>query len=444
MFKYKEGMKLPVELEDGLVMRYATANDVETIAQFYGRIFAEDGVFDTNGAQWARDYMSGRHPTGGTEYVLMVEDKRADNKLVSTLCLFPQIWSYAGLPFGVGRPEAVATDPDYRRRGLVRLQMDVIHARSAAMGHLVQGITGIPWYYRQFGYEYALDLGGGRICYFSNIPQLKNGVSEPYRLRPMSAADLPFVKERYEKENKRYLISCVRDDGIWQYLLWLSEQGGFMRPSYYIIEAQDGRRVGYLKLAKDFWASALPVDEFSVIEGQPVRELFPSILRFIQTISLEIGKAHNKELVGIYFNFGRQHPLYQAIPEYLPKYRLPYGWYIRVPDLPAFLKHIQPVLEERLAESYQSGYSGEIKISEFLNGFRMVFEKGKIQIIENWKPDDSSNAAFPPLTILQLIFGRCSLSDLRVVYPDCTADDASAALLEILFPKRPSLVIPLE
>jgi predicted acetyltransferase len=84
------------------------------------------------------------------------------------MCLIPQTWTYAGVPFGVGRPEAVGTDPDYRRRGLIRMQFEVLHGKSAAMGHLVQGITGIPWYYRQFGYEYALDLDGGRIPYWES------------------------------------------------------------------------------------------------------------------------------------------------------------------------------------------------------------------------------------------------------------------------------------
>jgi predicted acetyltransferase len=69
-------------------------------------------------------------------------------------------WEYGGIPFGVGRPEIVASDPGYRERGLVRAVFELLHARSAALGHMAQGITGIPYYYRQFGYEYALDQGG--------------------------------------------------------------------------------------------------------------------------------------------------------------------------------------------------------------------------------------------------------------------------------------------
>ena len=47
----------------------------------------------------------------------LVEDTRT-GQVVSTMCLIPQTWTYAGIPFAVGRPEAVATHSDYRKRGL--------------------------------------------------------------------------------------------------------------------------------------------------------------------------------------------------------------------------------------------------------------------------------------------------------------------------------------
>ena len=37
-----------------------------------------------------------------------------------------QTWTYGGVPFEVGRPELVATHPDYRRRGLVRAQFEAV------------------------------------------------------------------------------------------------------------------------------------------------------------------------------------------------------------------------------------------------------------------------------------------------------------------------------
>jgi hypothetical protein len=51
-----------------------------------------------------------------------------------------------------------------------------------------------------------------------------------------------------------------------------------------------------------------------------------------------------------------------------------------------------------------------------------VFEQGKIVAVEVWKPADAEegHAAFPPLVFfLRLLFGHCSLADLRSFYPDC-------------------------
>ena len=143
--------------------------------------------------------------------ILVVEDS-ASGRLVSSLCLIPQTWSYAGVPTSVGQPELVGTHPDYRRRGLVRAQFEVIHARSAELGQQWQIIGGIPWYYRQFGYSYALDL--------PPFPIWRWGKSQPeppagYSLRPAVAADIPFVAALDEAAAARSSLCCLRGvDGM--------------------------------------------------------------------------------------------------------------------------------------------------------------------------------------------------------------------------------------
>ena len=119
-----------------------------------------------------------------------------------------------------------------------------------------------------------------------------------------------------------------------------------------------------------------------------------------------------------------------------------YAWYMRVTDVPKFLNHIAPVLEGRLAQSALNGFTGEIKVTEYVRGFKLKIEQGKISA-EAWTPDDSDNAMFPPYTFLQLLFGRRSLSDLRTMYPDCILQDEAAAVFEVLFPRRYSNVMPI-
>jgi hypothetical protein len=146
---------LPRDLGDGLLLRRATATDVEVLAALCALI--DTPPWDATTATWTRDLLRGDHPAGTDDDVLLVEDTRT-GAVASTVCLIEQTWTYGGVTFPVGRPELVGTAPAYRRRGLIRTQMEVLHAWGARRGHLLQPITGIPHYYRQFGYEPALGV----------------------------------------------------------------------------------------------------------------------------------------------------------------------------------------------------------------------------------------------------------------------------------------------
>ena len=150
-----------------------------------------------------------------------------------------------------------------------------------------------------------------------------------------------------------------------------------------------------------------------------------------------------KTLKALNFSFGSDHPLYHAIPGLLSRKRDPYAFYMRVPDLPAFLRQITPALEQRLCQSPCSGHSGELKISFYRSGVRLVFEQGRLVNVEGWQPvikEDEGGAAFPNLTFLQVLFGYRSLNEIRYAYPDCWASDTARPVLEAIFPKKASSV----
>ncbi len=160
-------LNLPQQLDGGLVLRWATPDDIDQVATFNSLVHGSGTDRPAlEVATWTRDLMDGRHPhVRAHDFTVVVDPARqveGRDKIVSSLLLLSQTWSYDGIEFGVGQPEIVGTDPDYRRRGLVRMQMDVVHSLSAARGELAQVITGIPWYYRQFGYEMTVNLSGSR------------------------------------------------------------------------------------------------------------------------------------------------------------------------------------------------------------------------------------------------------------------------------------------
>ena len=143
---------------------------------------------------------------------------------------------------------------------------------------------------------------------------------------------------------------------------------------------------------------------------------------------------------------GAQHPAYEALGRDLPSVYAPYAWYLRVPDLPGFVKHIRPALEQRIAASVAAGHSREIKISFYRNGLRLVLEEGRLVTIESCKPtpEDEGIAAFPDRTFLQILFGYRSFEELKHAFADCWCDSEEVrALLDILFPKKLSDVFPL-
>ncbi|RPI24049.1 MAG: GNAT family N-acetyltransferase, partial [Chloroflexota bacterium] len=208
------------ELDGGLVMRRATPDDAEALSDFNARIHIEDGQDhpDEGIRAWTHDLLTIPHPTFQPGDFTIVEEA-ATGKIVSSLNLISQTWAYGGIPFGVGRPELVGTLPEYRNRGLVRLQFDVAHQWSAERGEKVQAITGIPYYYRLFGYEMTLNLGGGRAGFKPQVPKLKEGEAEPYRVRPAAEADIPFITEMYAASCLRSLVHCVWDESLWKYEL---------------------------------------------------------------------------------------------------------------------------------------------------------------------------------------------------------------------------------
>ncbi len=437
------------DLGDGLILRRASSADLDALADFNAEVHREAWMSgpDTRAGVWTRDLMDGRHPWMTSRDFTVVEDTRR-GRMVSSLCLIPQTWTYAGIPFGVGRPELVGTLPEYRRRGLVRAQFEVVHAWSAAQGHLVQGITGIPDYYRQFGYEMAVDLGGGRSGPKALMPRLAEGAAEPFQLRPATEADLPLVQRLMAQAGARSLLAAVRDVDHWRYEIGGRSAENANRLAVRVLETGAGQAAGLVVHQMAVWHGMINAVAAEVLPGVSWLAAAPSLLRCLAAYAgtrLALGDPPC-EWVGLSLIAG--HPLYEVTADWLVRGRLPYAWYLRVPDVAAFLRRIRSILEARLAASAAAGHTGALKLSFYRHGLRLAFEGGRLAGIEPWQPvlhDDAGDAAFTGQTFLQLLFGHRDLDELRHSFPDCWVDGAAArVLLHALFPKQPSSIWPVD
>jgi len=436
------------DLGDSLILRQATVADAERIIAFNGDLHRQPGRETPNEgvAALARDLALRAHPTSDVTDFTLVEDTHT-GAIVSSLNLIAQTWSYGGIEFAVGRPELVGTHPDYRGQGLVRAQFEVIHEWSAQRGHKLQAITGIPWFYRQFGYEMALELGGGRVGYGPQVPRLDEGEEELYRVRPARENDLPFIAQVYAQASQRYLVSCVRDETLWRYELSGRSEGNEDRREFRIVEAVTGGSVGFLAHPPTLQRSGvMQAVVYELRPGISWLAVTPSVVRYLWATGEEYAERDGQqEMTAFAFWLGTEHPVYQVMHSQLPYTRKPYAWYLRLPDLPDFLRHVAPVLEQRLATSVLVGHSGELKVSFYRDGLRLVFEQGRLKAVEPWQPTvaDGGAAAFPNRTFLQLLFGYRTLEELDHAFADCwAANDAARALLNVLFPRQASHVWP--
>jgi hypothetical protein len=430
-------------LDGGLILRRSTPADTEKLAKFNSEIHKDADV-----GEWTRDLMAGKHPTFGVGDFTIVENPET-GEIVSSMNLINQTWTYAGIPFKVGRPELVGTLPAYRNRGLVRQQFEVIHEWSKERGQVVQAITGIPYYYRLFGYEMAMDLDGGRMAYASTLPQANAGQAPAYRIRPAVEADIPFIAECYAYNCQRDLVACVWDENLWRHELLEKSPKNVDRRDLRIIESITGEPTGFIGLAPKLSGSTCACLHFSLKTGASWWEVTPEVLRYVWETGQSMASIAGKTCDTIGMLFQENHPVFKVAGHHLWRRREAYSWYLRVPDLKGFLRLIAPVLEKRLSESFCSGFSGALNLNFYSNGLQMVFEKGRLVTVDDWQstPDNLDTAAFPGLSFLQLVFGRRNLDELRHAFPDCfVAEDYFAVggdfspVLEALFPRQNSNV----
>ena len=432
----------PRSLGDGLVLRRARPDDEDALATFNATIHGRGpDEPDTGVGVWTRDLFRGDHPTVKADDFTVVVDTNAGDKIVSSLVLLPQVWSYDGVEFGVGQPELVGTDPAYRRRGLVRAQMDVIHAWSEARGHLVQGITGIPWYYRQFGYEMTVNLSGARTFFWQRHGNLTTKPSGDYTMRAAEDRDIPFLARLFPAAVGNSFLRLARDEATWRYRLNGPSHDSVQVRHFMVVEDSDGTPWGYF--AYSTWSRHHQIDEIAAETGRSLRELALFVMHALRAQSETLPADDPARGDWISYRLGDAHPVYTALGRQLERQETPYTWYLRVPDVVRFLRHIAPALERNLAAGVMAGHTGSLKLNLITRHLQLQFERGRLVEIGTYTPEHfyDGDVLLPDLTILHVIFRYRTIAELEYVLRDCfAANPAGEILLNALFPKESTFV----
>ncbi len=434
--------EIPLDLGANLRLRWATPADNHQLIDLSFHALDEEDADYPCVKIFVQDWVAGKFPLLRHEDMTVVEDT-ATGKIVSAMCLFSETWRYGETPIKVGRPELVMTHEDYRRRGLVRKQFEVIHALSAARGEVMQVITGIPSLYRYFDYELSLELGGGYRIYPPSFPKLADEVKDDYHLRPPTTdADREFIKALHTANTREMLFSMDVPDEIWEFEFDGYTDGSDGKFEWLLIENKAGEPLGYVIHQHVLWGPAMTISFLGLKPRVGYLNLLPHLLQGLWEIAQRkfVDDSFNHptdEIRGLYLRLGREHPIYAAIGRDVMLKAPPYAWYVRFPDETAYLQAIKPQLEQNLAESaVGAGFTGELKLNFYRRGTHLKLEDGRLEI-SSWQPPDGSagHAHFPANSFWSILCGQKTASQLGDEIADCFVSRTARALLDCMFPE---------
>ncbi|HVP16876.1 MAG TPA: GNAT family N-acetyltransferase, partial [candidate division Zixibacteria bacterium] len=291
-------------------------DEIEEELELMRRVFGEKSRVDLMVKKWIDC-----HPCMALEDFFVAKHR---DRIVAALCLIPSEWSIGEIRLNVAELGCVATLSEYRHRGLQRKLMAEYHKRVLECGYDLSTIEGIPYFYRQFGYEYAIPLDEQTRIRLDEIPDY-----EPVcTIRPFTNRDVSKSMELLARSQRKFYVHSVRDEGVWK----MQQETGMVAEyefEGYRVE-QEGQMTAYFRTSRNPESKELFLREMTDVNESAAR----SILGFLKE-----GGVHSG-LEDVVCTISHREPFV----EYLvatghARQPQPYAWQIRVSDyLNMFLK----------------------------------------------------------------------------------------------------------
>jgi len=404
---------LSIPLENGLTLRtLSSPEDLPRLARLMGDVFGPEVD------RWAKR-MFPVYPGLEPADIFFVED--AAGEVVSTLTLVLWTLRYGPATLPVGEMGIVGTDAAYRRRGLVAAQVKHFKQRLAQRGCLLSIIQGIPFYYRQFGYDYAWPLEGGWRLELRQAPETADNA---YTVRAATPDDIPTLARLYDDATRHLTVTTLRTEETWRYLLTPAPEPDACTRRTFVVCDEHGAVVAYLRLPDFHFGNELVLDEASRCPLEAARTVFAFLRREAETASRPF----------IRLNLPSSHDLVLLARAWGGVDQGTYAWQLHVPDLAALLRGLTPALDERLAASLFAQYTATVTLGFYRDGLTLRFVDGRLVEVSDLHPVEKADASLPPAAVMPLVMGHRPLHELRRAYPDVNAHGEIELLLETLFP----------
>lgn len=389
----------------------AGADDVERLALFNAKVHGAELAATT------RDLLL-RHPA--LEPLDQVFVENGAGEIVSCLCFIPWTWRMGRARIPVGEMGIVGTDAAYRGRGLIRAQVRYFMRRLRERGCLLSCIQGIPYFYRQFGYDYALPLEAGWRLELRQIPHPPESALG-FRLATID--DIGALQSLYESSVEPLGVRAERSDGVWRYLLRERERDDAMATETWVVTNADGAVCGYLRIPWHHFGDELTINEASSLHFDAAW----AALHHAKTLA----EARNRP--GLRLNMPEGSNLVTLARGLGARDAGTYAWQIHVPDAVGLLRAMAPTLEARLKCSMFAGLSHDVSISFYRGGALLRFLNGKLVSVSK-SSGKNADLRLPPQASTPLLLGHKSWQELREIYADVSTTPLWRPLFDVLFP----------
>ena len=408
-------------LRDHLVLNHVqNEDDIQRLAAFNAMIHDETVGDMTR-------HMLLDHPTISQEWDkwLFIEDTQS-HEILSALCLITWHFDFDGVTLKAGEVGIVGTHPDHRSQGLSSRLMarhrELLQSHAYDLSH----IQGIPYFYRRYGYEYAIPLEGGHRLYLETIPQAATG----FTLRKATSADVPQLVAWYPSTNQTLNLSARRDAAIWDYLLGAGMHTETAADTW-IVQNADGAALGYCRIAQlNGFGPALVLNEVSALP----HAAYIAVLQHAKAI------AQDRDAPYLRLNIPASQPLVALAKQFDASDHGTYAWQILLPNPAALLHKLAPIFESRLAASPFVGMTRTVVISTYRAVYALVFENGRLQAVNTSAHGLPPDFSLPPTLLTPLVLGQRTFAEIARFFPDALANPDSQTLIDTLFPSVAAFV----
>jgi predicted N-acetyltransferase YhbS len=377
-----------IPVPGGLVLRPAQPSDLDQI----GALLVDRGEPDD-----ALDHrLVVQDPDAGWSSCAVVVD---GDRVVCTATLLDEEVRIGDVRLPTGQVELVASDRAYEGRGLVRALMRWAHDRSAARGHVIGLMVGIPYFYRLFGYEYAID-----------VPQTLTMRATPPgegTLRAATPADIPAMTALHEAAQRGFDVAMPHSAPCWRWLL------AHEASTVHVLE-RDGTVVA---TGRTTVGDEVLLAEAAALDEPAARDL----LRGAAALGPKVRVVHRPGTVTA--------AAWQEYLDHEPRTRAD-QYYVRIPDVAALLDRLRPLLWQRLDAAGID--RDDIVISTFGAHYRIPKQGNVVTGGPMQAPATVGGAGVAPDHLAALLFGPLGIKGLTQLRPDVYAGDE--ALFEALFP----------